>query len=119
MSDKVESIERAGDAETSDDRGATARQKLRDVKDDLSKRIENVSQEVRREAGRASDYAKERYGVARESLRQGYDRARKDFDQLSADVNAYVRDNPGRSVLIAAGLGFVIGMLLRSDRRSR
>ena len=42
---------------------------------------------------------------------------RKDAGDLAADVNAYVRENPGKSVLIAAGAGFVLGLLLRGRRR--
>lgn len=91
-------------------------ERFREAKDELGRRIDTASQQVRREAERAGEFARERYGVAKEGLRQGYDRARKDLDQLTADVNAYVKDNPGRSVLIAAGLGFVLGLLLRRDR---
>lgn len=66
---------------------------------------------------RAGEFAKERYSVAKERVGQGYDRARKDVDQLASDVSVYVRDNPGRAVLIAAGAGFLLGFLLRGDRR--
>ena len=48
---------------------------------------------------------------------EGYGKARKDLDRLSDDVTTYVRDNPGRSVLIAGALGFFLGLLIRGDRR--
>ncbi len=86
-----------------------ARERMRDSK--LSNRVKKAS-------GRAGEAAREGYGVAREKLGTGYERARKDVDQLVGDVNVYVRDNPGRSVLIAASVGFVLGFLLRRDRRS-
>ena len=70
-------------------------------------------QEVKGQAGQATLAAREK---ATEGLKQGYDRVRKDFDDLNSDVNAYVRDNPGRFVLMAAGIGFVLGMLLHRDR---
>ncbi len=76
-----------------------AREKFTEVKDGLA------------------EGTRERVTQAREGLRHGYDRARKDLDQLTADVNVYVRDNPGRSILIAAGVGFALGFLLRGDRR--
>ena len=66
---------------------------------------------------RAGVYARDRAGVAVDNLRGGYERARKDFDQLSEDVNTYVRDNPGRSILVAAGVGFLLGFLMRPRRR--
>jgi len=42
---------------------------------------------------------------------------RKDAADLTDDVNSYVRENPGKSILIAAGAGFLLGMLLRGRRR--
>ena len=76
-----------------------------------------ASQQVRAGAERTGAVAREKYDVAAEKVRVGYDKARKDFDHLTQDVNEYVRDNPGRSVLIAAGIGFVLGMLLRGGGR--
>ena len=79
-----------------------ARERMRDA---------GLSSKVRKASTRAGE-------VAREKLGHGYERARKDLDQLVGDVNVYVRDNPGRAVLIAASAGFVLGFLLRRDRRS-
>ena len=62
--------------------------------------------------------AKEKYEQPPEGLRHGYERVRKDAAQLSTDVNEYVRENPGKSILIAAGVGFVIGLLVRGRRRA-
>lgn len=86
-----------------------AKEKLSDVSQAAGKRL----QEVKGQAGEMSQVAREK---AAEGLKHGYERVRKDFDDLNADVNAYVRDNPGRSVLIAAGVGFLLGMLMRRDR---
>ena len=86
-----------------------AKEKLSEVSQVAGKKL----QEVKAQAGDASQVAREK---AAEGLKHGYERVRKDFDDLSSDVNAYVRDNPGRSVLIAAGIGFVLGMALRRDR---
>lgn len=116
MSEKVENLESKREQTDGAER-TSASERLREVKDELGRRIETVSQDVRREAERAGEFARERYGQARVGLRHGYDRARKDFEQLSGDVQTYVRDNPGRSVLIAAGVGFVVGLLLRGGDR--
>jgi ElaB/YqjD/DUF883 family membrane-anchored ribosome-binding protein len=80
-------------------------------------KVREVSESVRQQASRATDLAKERYDTAAQTLREGYDRATKDLDKLSKDVGAYVRDNPGRSVVAAAAAGFVIGLLVRRGRR--
>lgn len=92
------------------ERVGAAKERLQSVGTELGSK-------VRDQGERVGDYARERYGVARDRVGQGYDRARKDVDQLAADVNVYVRDNPGRAVLIAAGVGFVLGFLLRGERR--
>lgn len=86
-----------------------AKEKLGEVSSVAGQKLK----EVGGQAGEASQVAKEK---TVEGLKQGYDRVRKDVDDLNADLNTYVRDNPGRSVLIAAGLGFVLGMLVRRDR---
>ena len=86
-----------------------AREKLGEASQAAGKKL----QEVKGQAGQATQVAREK---AAEGLKQGYDRVRKDFDDLNADVNTYVKDNPGRSVLIAAGIGFLVGMLIRRDR---
>ncbi len=80
-------------------------------------KLAQVGGEFGSQAGRAGSYAKQRADHARENLVLGYDRARKDVDQLGSDIGVFVRDNPGRSVLIAAGCGFLLGYVLRGDRR--
>ena len=105
----------------------TAREKFSEVADSLGKGAGSASTKVREKAGEAtsrvkekagqvSTVARERYGVAAERARQGYDKARKDLDHLTQDVNEYVRDNPGKAVLIAAGIGFLIGLVFRGRR---
>lgn len=37
----------------------------------------------------------------------------KDIDQLKGTIEAQVRDHPGRTLLIAAGLGYLIGRAFR------
>ena len=65
---------------------------------------------------RAGEVAKERYQQMSDSVRHGYKKARKDVDDLTENVNEYVRDNPGKSVIIAAGVGFLVGILIRGRR---
>jgi ElaB/YqjD/DUF883 family membrane-anchored ribosome-binding protein len=91
--------------------------KSKSTVDTAREKLQQVSESVRQQAGRAGEVARERYDAAAQSLRQGYDRAAKDLTKLGNDVGAYVRDNPGRSVLAAAALGFCIGLLVRRGRR--
>ena len=97
---------------------------VREVAKEKAARVGEVAKEkaaragevAKEKAARAGEVAKEKYGVAVDNLKQGYDKVHKDLSKLSEDVNEYVRDNPGRSILIAAGIGFVVGTLLRRRR---
>jgi ElaB/YqjD/DUF883 family membrane-anchored ribosome-binding protein len=91
--------------------------KPRSTVDAAKEKLSQVSATVREQAGRAGEVARERYDAAAQTLRSGYDRASKDLGKLGDDVSAYVRDNPGRSVVAAAAVGFVIGLLVRRGRR--
>lgn len=100
-----------------------ARDKFSDVAGEVEKRVKGLgegaskaTQQVKEQAERASAAAKESYDAAREKVKYGYEKARKDFDHLVADVNQYTRDNPGKAVLIAASVGFVLGLLMRPRR---
>ncbi|MEM8962219.1 MAG: hypothetical protein AAGD38_12120 [Acidobacteriota bacterium] len=60
---------------------------------------------------------KEVYGMARdragetvEDLRESYARLRDEVDDLSEQVEDFVQDNPGQAVLVAAGVGFILGL---------
>ena len=97
-----------------DEKIDTAREKITEV----AGTVERGFQKAKEDAGKASQVAREKYDETKVQLRTGYDKVRKDMDGLGEDVNQYVRDNPGRSVLIAAGIGFVIGIVARGGRRS-
>jgi ElaB/YqjD/DUF883 family membrane-anchored ribosome-binding protein len=113
--DEVEEIKEAAESRVEQARAVVsekigaAREKLSGVSSAAGKKL----QEVKEHAGETTQAVRER---AAEGLKQGYARVRKDLDDLSSDVNAYVKDNPGRSVLIAVAVGFVLGMLIRRDR---
>jgi ElaB/YqjD/DUF883 family membrane-anchored ribosome-binding protein len=107
----------AGTREVIDEGIEEARERFEEAAEDLGRSARMTRRELRRRAERLGDAAKQKYDVAVEGLRSGYTRARKDAQQLSTDVNDYVRENPGKSILIAAGVGFVIGLLARGRRR--
>jgi ElaB/YqjD/DUF883 family membrane-anchored ribosome-binding protein len=96
-----------------------AKERLEQAKEKFSEVAEKArrgSAQVKEKAGQVSAVAREKAGVAADNIKQGYDRVHKDLGKLTDDVNEYVRHNPGRSVLIAAGLGFALGMLMRGRR---
>jgi len=90
------------------------------VSDDVQDRYKKVSEDVRRGAERASgeirrgaERARETYGEVAENAQRSYQRVRSEAGNLSREVSLYVRDNPGKSVLIAAGVGFLLGLIAR------
>lgn len=91
----------------------TGRQKLYAVSDEIGKKYEKISDEMRRKAEDASQVARERYAETSDVVRARYGTMRKDMDSLATDVNAYVKDNPAKAVLMAAGAGFLLGLVMR------
>lgn len=98
----------------------SARQRFQRLGDELQDRYKKVSEEVRRGAERASseirrgaERARESYGPVAENAQRSYQRVRSEAGNLSREVSLYVRDNPGKAVVIAAGVGFLLGLLAR------
>lgn len=90
--------------------------RVREMSDEVRRGAERAGEEIRRGYERASHAAREGYDDAAKNVRKGYRRMQKDLQSLSGDVNEYVRDNPGKSVLIAAGVGFLVGLLFRGGK---
>jgi ElaB/YqjD/DUF883 family membrane-anchored ribosome-binding protein len=61
---------------------------------------------------------KEQYDVLSEKAKDVYDKAKSkvaevDFKQKGDDVVEYVRSNPGKAILIALAVGFLVGYATR------
>ena len=70
--------------------------------------------------GAASESAKKAMGSASESAKRAYEKAREkaadaDIQATVEQVRGYVRENPGKALLISVAAGFLIGLLLRRD----
>jgi ElaB/YqjD/DUF883 family membrane-anchored ribosome-binding protein len=87
--------------------------------DDLRQVVEDTEALLRATAGQAGERAQEARSRAEESLRQ----ARTRLEGLEQEVvtrardaaheaDRYVRDNPWQSIGIAAGVAFVLGLLV-------
>jgi ElaB/YqjD/DUF883 family membrane-anchored ribosome-binding protein len=97
-----------------------AREKLSRMADEVKGRYRRVSGDVGRRARRAgedlrrgAETARERYGETGEVLREGYGRAQEKARGMSSGVNAFVQESPGRAVILAAAVGFLVGLLVR------
>ena len=107
-------------AETAREEGArgvvSARERFQRLTNEVQDRYQAVSDDVRRGAERATNEIRRGAEAARQGAREGYDKVRESAGQWSRDLSFYVRDNPGKSMLIAAGVGFLIGLLVRRGR---
>ena len=94
-----------------------AREKFQHVASDVGERFQKASataqQEFRERSQHAREVAREKYQVASAQMQDGYARVRKDVDVYVDDVNDFVRHKPGTAILIAAGAGFLLGLLFR------
>jgi ElaB/YqjD/DUF883 family membrane-anchored ribosome-binding protein len=118
--------------DSSDTEGvASARDRFQRLSEDVRGRYANVSQDVRKGAERASaeirrgterasselrqrtERARETYQDVADNARRQYDRVRSDAGNLTREVGFYVRDNPGKALLIATGVGFLLGLVVR------
>ena len=93
------------EAEAQDPGAASAAEQLRQqtgaVREDLG------------ELGRlAKQAAKEKLDEAREAAADYYGQGRKKADELETQLADYVRAKPLKSVLIAAGIGALLGILV-------
>ena len=80
--------------------------------DDLHERAAAVRAKLDTALGTLESVAKEQAGPIVEGLAQG----QQSIEQEVASVEERIRENPLDAVLIAAGVGFVVGLLLRRGK---
>ncbi len=85
------------------------------VVDGMQDRFREASEDVRHGAEKASDEIRRGYERASHAAREGYDRVERDLQGVSRSVNAYVKDNPGKSLILASAAGFLLGLLMSSE----
>ena len=82
--------------------------KMVDEKIDATR--EGFGGRVKEKMGEVAEGVKSRAGALRDKIRD------TDWDEVTEKATDYVRQNPGKSLAIALGVGFALGLLLR--RRS-
>ena len=82
--------------------------KMVDEKIDAAR--EGFGGRVKEKMGEVAEGVKSRAGAIRDKIRD------TDWDEVTDKATDYVRQNPGKSLAIALGVGFALGLLLR--RRS-
>ena len=90
---------------------------MTDTMDETSRTVEEKIDAAREAAGggmgrlrEAADAVKARAQSLKERIQN------TEWEDVQQNVKNYVRDNPGKSLGIALGVGFVLGFLLRPRR---
>ena len=92
----------------------TAETKFSDKADQLGRQYRRTAGQVRVATNRFSEQARGHLETAQETYRD----AKKKASRWNRDSRRYVSANPAKSVLLAAGVGLLFGLVLRG-RRSR
>jgi ElaB/YqjD/DUF883 family membrane-anchored ribosome-binding protein len=70
-----------------------------------------VGQNLRDMGTQARDMASERYNQLRDQAQNYYDQGRQRATEWEQGVESYVKEKPLQAVLIAAGVGVLLGLL--------
>ena len=92
---------------TVEDAAKVVEQKIDAAKDSMGDKAGRLRERV----GEVADSVKARAGAFKDKI------AETDWEDVQVGVKNYVRDNPGKSVAIALGVGFALGLLLHRSRR--
>lgn len=99
---------------------AAAADRVGEARERFGERFQQASATAQEEFRNRSQWARERYreksAQMSSQIGDGYVRARKEAEYRLDDVHDFVRHKPGTSILIAAGAGFLLGLLFRPRR---
>ena len=95
--------------EMSKDKGGEGEGATSQLKDQASQ----MAQSLRDMGGTVTQAAREQYDNLRESATEYYDYGRERAQEWQQQAEEYIREQPLKSVLIAAGVGIVLGVLWR------
>jgi len=84
--------------------------------DKVNSRAAELTKNANEMGHRAVDKATEKADQLRESAADLYEKGSKHAEKLHDNVEQYVRDQPFKSILIAAGAGVLLGMFLSSRK---
>jgi ElaB/YqjD/DUF883 family membrane-anchored ribosome-binding protein len=90
---------------------------------ELNSAADKAADTARQVGDQFSEAAAEKLGQAKQKVGEVYDQVNKTVNEQYTKAVGYSRENPGKTTLIALGIGVGIGLLIggnaRSSRRSR
>ncbi|WP_035009069.1 DUF883 family protein [Bartonella vinsonii] len=90
-----------------------SRGQLNKLRNDVSEVTSTLADLGANKLNKAKNKAEELYKTAKESSEDILSQAKEKIGDLEQNMNQYVRKNPNKSVLFAAGIGFILSQLLR------
>ena len=81
---------------------------------DLKMQAQEYGQKIQDAAGKAKEFANEKFMQAGDKLNELKD---KDPKEMVEEAKDYARKNPGQTILISAAVGLVVGMIFRGGRK--
>ena len=81
--------------------------------DQLGKQAKEVTRDLQEMGGIVRDAAQEKLGQVRENASEYYEQGRDKVHDVVCTFEQFVRQQPVKSVLIAAGVGWLLGRFLR------
>jgi ElaB/YqjD/DUF883 family membrane-anchored ribosome-binding protein len=78
----------------------------------MKSKADEMSKNLGEKAHKAVDKAQEKFDTMRESAADMYDKGVERAGEFQDNVEEYVREQPFKSLIIAAGAGLLIGMFL-------
>ena len=79
----------------------------------LAQTAQEYGQKISDVASQAKDFVGDKVGVVGDKIKELKD---VDFRELSENAKEYARQKPGQAILIAAGVGLLLGLVLRGRR---
>lgn len=78
----------------------------------LGKQARDVADDIREMGNTVVDAAQQQFDRARDSATAYYEQGRDRVMEVEGSLEEYVREQPLKSVLIAAGVGYLLGKFL-------
>jgi ElaB/YqjD/DUF883 family membrane-anchored ribosome-binding protein len=91
-------------------------QNIRETGKELGAKAQTIKERASEMGQEAGQYAKEKFDQMRESAGEYYEEGREKAMQWKGNLESYIQDQPVRAVLIASGIGLLIGLLLKRSR---
>jgi ElaB/YqjD/DUF883 family membrane-anchored ribosome-binding protein len=80
----------------------------------LKDKASAVGQSIRDVGGNIRDAANEQYENVRDQASQYYEQGRQKAEEWEHGVEQYIQEKPVQALLIAAGVGMLVGLLWKS-----